>query len=98
MIEIDHNCYKNLAQILIAAIGEHNYFSGTIEYDTEEFHSKLTTTLIIYRETILDPSDPSHSATHITDIVPVWWEFHTHESGIESDNDFCWGEIKEFLF
>ena len=47
MIEINETIYKQIAALLLAEIGEKDYFNGTIEYDTEEFYSSLTCTLII---------------------------------------------------
>lgn len=37
MIEINETIYKQIAALLLAEIGEKDYFNGTIEYDTDEF-------------------------------------------------------------
>lgn len=97
MININDNNYTAIAEKLLAAIGEGEYYNGTVDYDNGSFTAALRTTLIIYREPLLDPADPSRAATRITDIVPVWWEFHTYGESGEAPNDFSWGELKEFM-
>ena len=96
MITLNNGTYKNLAQILITAIGERDYYNGTAELETEEFCSLLSASLIIYSEPLLDPAD--HARTRITKIVPVWWEYRTWDERGETENDFSWQELKKYLF
>ena len=97
MININESIYQALAQQLLKEIGSGNYFNGRIEYDTEEFYATLRTTLIVYREPLDDPADTSRSATRITEIVPVWWEFDTVQAVGSVPNDFSWREFREYL-
>ena len=34
----------------------------------------------------------------LTDIIPVWWEFHTFEDGREIGNDFYFSNLKKLIF
>ena len=97
MISIDDSIYGVIADKLLGAIGDSDFFNGTVECDTAEYCSELRTTLIIYREPMLDPADESRAAARITAIVPVWWEFHLHESCGERLTDFSWSELKRHL-
>lgn len=97
MISIDDSVYGAVAERLLAAIGNSEFYNGTVEYDGEGFCSELRTTLIVYREPLLDPADPSQAARRITDIVPVWWEYHLHGPSGERATDFSWRELKRRL-
>ncbi len=94
---MENTYYNKLAHRLIELIGERHYFNGTAEIETEEFCGILTATLIIYRNPLLDPADISGTATHITDIIPVWWKFDTYGPGGPCPNDFSWSEFHPFL-
>lgn len=97
MISVTENDYKNLARILLDAIGEANYYNGSLDYDTPESRSELRITAMIYREPLLDPDDPTRTRERITEIVPVWWEYRTFAPEGEVPNDFGWRELKEHL-
>lgn len=97
MVNIDDIGYKAIAEALLSAIDDAEFYNGSVEYDTAEYGSRLTATLIIYREPLLDPADPARCATRITGIVPVWWEFHTYGERGEILNGFSWSELRNFL-
>ena len=87
-IEFREEDYALVWRALLGAIGERDYFNGTVESHHAGFTASLTTTLIIYR-------DKHHPERPITGIVPIWWEMHTHDSeGAEHPNDFS---LKELL-
>ena len=87
-IEFCEADYATVWCSLLEVIGERNYFNGTVECAHEAFTSRLTTTLIIYRDRTL-PDRP------ITSIVPIWWEMHTFDAdGNQQFNDFS---LKELL-
>ncbi len=86
MFTIDQDIYHQMARQLIGMIGCDGFFNGTAEYDTEEFCSRLTATLLIYRR-----------GESIADIVPVWWEFHLVQPDGEVLTDFCWHELRRYL-
>lgn len=87
MITVTDSIYRALAVRLIEQIGSSDFFNGSVEHDTDEFGSRLTATLIIYRG-----RDGA-----ITDIVPVWWEYHLEQCRGEAMTDFSWREFREYL-
>ncbi len=90
MIEIGDDHYAAIALLTTEAIGSREFFNGSVAYDCAEFGSRLTATLIIYR----DPDDPDT----ITGIVPVWWEFATTSpDGRPAVNDFSFNELKQLM-
>ena len=96
MINIDDEAYEKVAHRLTEAVGEGDFFSGSVDCDHGGFSSTFTTTLLIYRN---DDYLPEGVRTVVSDIVPVWWEFSTTTpSGKEGDNDFCFSDFrKQFL-
>lgn len=94
---MNETIYTRFAERLLAEIGDGCYFNDSIEMDVEELHCLLRATLIVYREPRRDPDDPAQSRTTITDIVPVWWEFHTTQADGPVPNDFSWRELREYL-
>ncbi|GHU99199.1 hypothetical protein FACS1894159_02840 [Bacteroidia bacterium] len=93
MLSVSPEIYRAVADRLLRAIADKEFFNGSIEYDTEEFYSSLRTTLIIYR----DKSSLHGGGEPISDIVPVWWEFSLSQPQGEVDTDFSWRELKEYL-
>ncbi len=97
MICLNDSDYRNIAARLLEAIGGGDFYNGSVEYETAEYTSVLCTTLIVYREPLFGPDDPGGEAMRITDIVPVWWEFHLYDALGERLNGFSWRELKEHL-
>ncbi len=97
MIFLDDNDYRSIAARLLESIGDGEFYNGSIEYESAEYTSVLRATLIIYREPLFGPDDPGGTAMRITDIVPVWWEFHLYDALGEQINGFSWRELKEHL-
>ncbi len=81
--------YSQVAECLLEAIGERDFLSATLSVTFDTFDATLIATLIIYRTPEGD----------IRDVVPVWWEMHTHDSatGEEWLNDFSFGELRGLL-
>jgi len=50
MFSIAPEIYQQVASALLEAIGDKEFFNGSVELDTDEFRSTLRTTLIIYRD------------------------------------------------
>lgn len=94
MLIITEPIYQNIAKIVVENIGQRYFFSGTVEYDTEELYSTLVTTLLIDKKRI---TEPDGAREVIVDIIPVWWEFKTFQREGEVSNSFSWQEFKEFL-
>lgn len=94
MIEIDNKTYAEIARLLRDEIGDADYFNGSIDYDTDEFYSTLTTTSIIFRT---ETHCPDGVFRPITDVIPLWWEFTTTQATGETLNDFSFSELKPYL-
>ncbi len=90
MISITNPMYAEMADLLAAQWGEgQHFYNGSIHYDTEEFYSTLTCSLILYR------SEDESNAVKKT--VPVWWDFSTCVDGALTANDFSWSEFVQFF-
>lgn len=95
MFTLSSQLYDEIAARLREAVGRLNYFSGSIAFPFEGGDCKFTASLVIVRRSEELPEGETH---RIVDMVPVWWEFSTVCDGAEVDNDFSFGELKEFLF
>lgn len=87
MLNITSEIYRTVANRLREAVGEAEFFSGTIAVAADVDYT-LRATLLIYRRTV---SDESGSWRAIDHVVPVWWEFHsvTYEGEVLNDFDFA---------
>lgn len=54
----------------------------------------FTASVIVYRTRL---SQPEGDAEPVSDLVPVWWEFHTFSAEGEMLNDFDFSEMKRFV-
>lgn len=85
--------YKNLARILTRAIGDVEFFNGTVSHHGDGYAVNLRTTLIIYRCKV-----PGGDRTgSIIDIRPVWCECEVLRRGRVVANEFSWSEFTRFL-
>lgn len=86
--------YLETAARLGDAIGDGNYFSGAIEFLSGDLICRLTISVIVYRSRI---SLPEGVCRPVTDLVPVWWEFHTVGEAGEMLNDFDFSSLVRCL-
>ena len=87
--------YDEILARLTDAIGSSDYFSGTIACESGPISCLLRTSVIVYRRT---ERLPAGTFGVISDLVPVWWEFHTRtDAGEELLNDFSFGELRSRL-
>lgn len=86
--------YREAASRLSDGIGGSDYFSGSVAFIFEAVDCRLTASVIVYRHTEAAPEGISRP---ITELVPVWWEFHTVTSEGEVLNDFSFGTMKSYL-
>ena len=84
MLHITSDIYRLVADRLRDAVGNAEFFSGTIAVAADVDYTLRTTLLIYHREV----SDESGSWSAIYDLVPVWWEFHSVTIDGEQLNDF----------
>ncbi len=75
VIEVGQAMYAQAASSLLEAVGDGYYYNGSIDVDGDGFYSTLTATFIVYREAETMPE--GCTVSHISDVVPVWWEFVT---------------------
>ncbi|MCM1151555.1 MAG: hypothetical protein NC209_02820 [Alistipes sp.] len=94
MYSVSSELYRQVAAQLTEAIGARGYFSGSIEGETSDAEWRLTVSAIVYREHVSAP-DGEYDA--ISDLVPVWWEFHTFAPDGETLNDFSFSELRTFV-
>lgn len=94
MISITPQTYSALAEKLTEILIETpDFFNGRIEFDTNEFYSTLTCTLVIYGHS----RHNKYPGLRAHKVVPVWWEFSIYADGKEELNDFSWKEFNEYL-
>ena len=93
-ISITSAQYYRVAEKIIEQTMGRNYFSGVLEFDLEEYSVRMVTTLMVYyRKELL----PQGEVTLISDIIPVWWEYHTFLDGEEKLNDFSFNELRGYI-
>ena len=82
---------RRVAEALLEAIGDRNYFSGTVDIETEEgVACRLVTSCVVYRRRTLCPDGDGET---IVSVIPVWWEFHTACPAGVLDNDFSFRDL-----
>ena len=94
MLEISSQIYEKTAQKLCDLLGDSSYFSGAFDFVHEDIECRMVASLIIAHRQIEFPED---TLTFISDICPVWWEFHTVIAGEERVNDFDFALFKEYI-
>jgi len=91
---VSSELYAETLLRLIEAVGARSYFSGTVSFPFGGVGCRLTVSVIVYREC---RSLPEGAREVVTDLVPVWWEFHTTVDGEERINDFSFGCLRTLL-
>ena len=94
MIILNDDIYRAISEMLIEQINHSTYFSGTIEYDNDEYYSTLITTLMIQYKRIEYSDGVSDKIVNIT---PVWCEYKTYQESGEVCNSFSWSEFRSCL-
>ncbi len=91
MYSVSTDLYLEVASRLRSAIGVGSYYSGTLLFEFGELECRLTASVLVYRERVRYPEG---DRDEISDLVPVWWEFHTTDSTGEILNDFSFSELR----
>lgn len=94
MYSVSSELYRQVTARLAEAVGASGYFSGSIEGEAQDAEWRLTVSVIVYREHVSAP-DGDYDA--ISDLVPVWWEFHTFTTDGEVLNDFSFSEVRRLI-
>ena len=77
ILSISSQLYGEVLNRLTDEIGARGYFSGVLEFNFDELFCRLVVSCFVYRRAITMPEGPTEA---ITDLVPVWWEFHTFDA------------------
>ncbi len=94
MYPITPELYRQTAERLLDTIGDSNYFSGSLRFTAGEAECRLTASILVYRTLCRLPEGEGEV---VTDLVPVWWEFHTEIDGCERLNDFSFSELRQLV-
>lgn len=94
MYSVTPELYLETAERLTEAAGDAGYFSGSVAFVFGGVACRLRTSVIVYRRR---ESLPEGEREAVSDLVPVWWEFHTVVDGEELLNDFSFGELRRLL-
>ena len=94
MYSVSTELYREVAMRLADAIGGRSYFSGTLDFESGDMAYRLTASVIVYWERVRYPEG---DRDEISDLVPVWWEFHTTGPDGEVLNDFSFSSLRSYL-
>ena len=92
MYEISSKLYHEVATRLTELAASHGYISTSFEFEFEDVWCKMIISAVVYRQS---SPDVGHSVCAVTDMIPVWWEFHTFVEGEEVLNDMSFDLIRE---
>ncbi len=94
MYAISHEIYTQLAERLIERISTLHYFSGVIEFNSNQVDIRFVATLIPHfkKEQL-----PEREYLTLREITPVWWEMHTTTDEGECINDFDFTLFKGYI-
>ena len=95
MYNVSTQLYLDIADRLFEQIASKEFFSGSITLDIDGVECRLVSTLIVEREH--SPAE-EYSFPRITNLVPVWWEFHSMVEGVEVLNDFSFSDMLTAIF
>lgn len=94
MFSVSNELYEHAACLLKEAIADKGYFSGRLDFTFGQTDCTLILSAVVSHHTL---SLPEGDRTLITDLVPVWWEFHTSSIDGACDNDFSFEELRTWL-
>lgn len=88
MYKINSSIYSELADRLVADIGDKEFYSGDVVCYRGDVRYHLGLTLIVGRG---EATRETHFRRPICRIVPVWWDFDARvgEDLVEDDFDFA---------
>ncbi len=94
MYNISSALYNEVAVRLTERIGRNGYFSGSLAFESADVECRLVLSAVVYHDREVMPEGETHT---ISDLVPVWWEFHTVTEEGEIINDFSFGELRKYF-
>lgn len=94
MYDVSTQLYHKVAELLLEDIGDDGYYYSDIDFCHDGIDCSLSLSAVIYRQRI---ESPDKSELIISDIIPVWWEFHTYDEGSEILNTFSFNELRKII-
>ncbi len=94
MYTISSKLYHHLASHLVELVGQCGYYSGSFEFEFDGVWCEMTLSAVVYHQS--EP-DEGYKSCAVTDMIPVWWEFHTFVDGDEVLNDMSFNELREYI-
>lgn len=94
MYIVSPELYRETAARLCDALDGEAYYSGSLEFPFDGMECRLVASVIVYRRREVAPEGRTEP---ISDLVPVWWEFHTVGDEGECLNDFSFAEMTRYL-
>ena len=95
MYTISDELYIEVAERFRSCCLGLDYASGVIEFDFDDMiRCRMLVSAIIYRR--CDRRDDG-DVWLVSDVIPVWWEFHTTLDEGEVINDFSFNTLREYL-
>lgn len=86
--------YEETKRRLVEQIADRGYFSGSVAFAFEGMECQLVTSCFVRRRRLVLPEGATEP---VSDLVPVWWEFHTADAEAERLNDFSFASLRARL-
>lgn len=93
MLFISKHNLEEIKEKFLSELAKGTYMSKTIQGDFIANRGH-----VIEYDFIIDAVLYRDENNNLTDIVPVWWEFHTFEDGRVISNDFYFSDLKKLIF
>ncbi len=94
MYDILPELYREVAAEIIERADGRDYYSGLFDMEWNGVECHMVLSVVVYRS---QRRYPEGVVSIISDMVPVWWEFHTYIEGEEVLNNFSFNELREYL-
>ena len=86
--------YGRAAEIIADRLGQTDYLSEDFEFEADGVLCRLLFSAVVYRKRLYVPEG---ELDVLSDLVPVWWEFHTFDAEGEMLNDFSFNELRQYF-
>ena len=86
--------YGQVAVIIADRLGQTDYLSENFEFEVDGVLCRLLFSAVVYRKRLYVPEG---ELDVLSDLVPVWWEFHTFAAEGEMLNDFSFNELRQYF-
>lgn len=86
--------YGRAAEIIADRLGQTDYLSENFEFEADGVLCRSLFSAVVYRKRLYVPEG---ELDVLSDLVPVWWEFHTFDAEGEMLNDFSFNELRQYF-